>query len=299
MGDTDMKGIILAGGSGSRLYPITLSISKHAIPIYDKPMIYYPLSVLMLAGIREILIISSNDHIDFYKRTFSDGAWLGLKIEYAVQDHPRGLADAFLVGEEFIDGSKVALILGDNLFYGQGFSPILQESASLKGGAVIFGYYVQNPKEFGIVEFDEKGAIISLEEKPDHPKSHYAIPGLYFYDESVVEIAKRLRPSARGELEITDLNREYLAKGTLTLKQLGRGFAWLDTGTYDGLLEASNFVATIQKRQGLYIACIEEIAYHMGYINRDELIKITGRLNATNYGRYLRRIAGIEEKGQL
>ncbi len=294
-----MKGIILAGGSGSRLYPITLSISKHAIPIYDKPMIYYPLSVLMLAGIREILIISSNDHIDFYKRTFSDGAWLGLKIEYAVQDHPRGLADAFLVGEEFIDGSKVALILGDNLFYGQGFSPILQESASLKGGAVIFGYYVQNPKEFGIVEFDEKGAIISLEEKPDHPKSHYAIPGLYFYDESVVEIAKRLRPSARGELEITDLNREYLAKGTLTLKQLGRGFAWLDTGTYDGLLEASNFVATIQKRQGLYIACIEEIAYHMGYINRDELIKITGRLNATNYGRYLRRIAGIEEKGQL
>jgi len=294
-----MKGIILAGGSGSRLYPITLSMSKHAIPIYDKPMIYYPLSVLMLAGIREILIISSRDHIDFYKRTFSDGMWLGLKIEYAVQDQPRGLADAFLVGEEFIDGSKVALILGDNLFYGQGFSPILQESASLKEGAVIFGYYVQNPQEFGIVEFDQKGAIISLEEKPVHPKSHYAIPGLYFYDESVVEIAKSLRPSERGELEITDLNREYLARGTLTLKQLGRGFAWLDTGTYDGLLEASNFVGTIQKRQGLYIACIEEIAYHMGYIDRDRLLMITEKLNNTEYGRYLRQVAGDGEEGTL
>jgi glucose-1-phosphate thymidylyltransferase len=285
-----MKGIILAGGSGSRLYPITLSLSKHAIPIYDKPMIYYPLSVLMLAGIREILIISSQDHIDFYKRTFSDGAWLGLTISYAVQDRPRGLADAFLVGEEFIAGNKVALILGDNLFYGQGFSPILQEAASLQEGAVIFGYYVQNPREFGIVEFDERGVVISLEEKPMIPKSNYAIPGLYFYDESVVEIAKGLLPSARGELEITDLNREYLARGALTLKQLGRGFAWLDTGTYDGLLEASNYVGTIQKRQGLYIACIEEIAYHMGYISGDELREISERMKNSEYGRYLLRL---------
>ncbi|KAF5083722.1 Glucose-1-phosphate thymidylyltransferase 1 [anaerobic digester metagenome] len=285
-----MKGIILAGGSGSRLYPITLSLSKHAIPIYDKPMIYYPLSVLMLAGIREILIISSQDHIDFYKRTFSDGAWLGLTISYAVQDRPRGLADAFLVGEEFIAGNKVALILGDNLFYGQGFSPILQEAASLQEGAIIFGYYVQNPGEFGIVEFDERGRVISLEEKPMIPKSHYAIPGLYFYDESVVEIAKGLLPSARGELEITDLNREYLARGALTLKQLGRGFAWLDTGTYDGLLEASNYVGTIQKRQGLYIACIEEIAYHMGYISREELREISLRMKNSEYGRYLLRL---------
>lgn len=291
-----MKGIILAGGSGSRLYPITLSLSKHAIPIYDKPMIYYPLSVLMLAGIREILIISSQDHIDFYKRTFSDGAWLGLTICYAVQDRPRGLADAFLVGEDFIAGSKVALILGDNLFYGQGFSLILQEAASLQEGAVIFGYYVQKPQAFGIVEFDEKGTIISLEEKPEHPKSHYAIPGLYFYDESVIEIAKSLHPSARGELEITDVNREYLVRGCLKLKQLGRGFAWLDTGTYDGLLEASNFVGTIQKRQGLYIACIEEIAYHMGYIDKNGLIKITETMDNCEYGQYLRRVTRLEEE---
>ncbi|MFA4825862.1 MAG: glucose-1-phosphate thymidylyltransferase RfbA [Methanoregula sp.] len=291
-----MKGIILAGGNGSRLYPITLSLSKHLLPIYDKPMIYYPLSVLMLAGIREILIISTPEHIDLYKKMLGDGTCLGLNISYAIQDRPRGLADAFLVGETFIAGDKVALILGDNVFYGQSFTPLLQEAASLTKGAVVFGYYVRNPQEFGIVEFDNNGAVLSLEEKPDKPRSNYAIPGLYFYDESVVAIAKQLKPSARGELEITDLNREYLIMGKLNVRLLGRGFAWLDTGTYDGLLEASNFVGTIQKRQGLYIACIEEIAYHMGYINRDQLIEISKKMNNTDYGRYLRIVAGLEER---
>lgn len=290
-----MKGIILAGGSGSRLYPITLALSKHLIPIYDKPMIYYPLSVLMLAGIREILIISTPEHIPLYKKILQDGTWLGLQISYAVQEQPRGLADAFLVGEEFIGGEKVALILGDNVFYGQGFSPVLKEAANLSEGAVIFGYYVQNPQEFGIVEFGEGGSVLSLEEKPEKPRSHYAIPGLYFYDESVVEIARNLKPSARGELEITDLNREYLKMGKLQVKELGRGFAWLDTGTYDGLLEASNFVGTIQKRQGLYIACIEEIAYHQGYIDRKQLLRLGEGLNTTDYGRYLRKVAGCED----
>jgi len=291
-----MKGIILAGGYGSRLYPITLSLSKHLLPIYDKPMIYYPLSVLMLAGIREILIISTPEHIDLYKKMLGDGTCLGLNISYAIQDRPRGLAEAFLVGETFIAGDKVALILGDNVFYGQSFTPLLQEAASLTEGAVVFGYYVRNPQEFGIVEFDNNGAVLSLEEKPDKPRSNYAIPGLYFYDESVVAIAKQLKPSARGELEITDLNREYLIMGKLNVRLLGRGFAWLDTGTYDGLLDASNFVGTIQKRQGLYIACIEEIAYHMGYINRDQLIEISKKMNNTDYGRYLRIVAGIEER---
>lgn len=290
-----MKGIILAGGSGSRLYPITLALSKHLIPIYDKPMIYYPLSVLMLAGIREILIISTPEHIPLYKKILQDGTWLGLEISYAVQEQPRGLADAFLVGEEFIGGEKVALILGDNVFYGQGFSPVLKEAAHLNEGAVIFGYYVQNPQEFGIVEFGEGGSVLSLEEKPEKPRSHYAIPGLYFYDERVVEIARNLKPSKRGELEITDLNREYLKMGKLQVKELGRGFAWLDTGTYDGLLEASNFVGTIQKRQGLYIACIEEIAYHQGYIDRKQLLRLGEGLNNTDYGRYLRKVAGCED----
>jgi len=288
-----MKGIILAGGSGSRLYPITRALSKHLIPIYDKPMIYYPLSVLMLAGIRDILIISTPEHIPIYKKILLDGKWLGLSISYAVQDQPRGLADAFIVGESFIDRQKVALILGDNVFYGQGFSPILQDAAALKEGAVIFGYYVQNPKEFGIVEFGEGNIVLSLEEKPAQPKSNYAIPGLYFYDEHVVEYAKTIKPSARGEIEITDLNREYLKRGTLRVQQLGRGFAWLDTGTYDGLLEASNFVGTIQKRQGLYIACLEEIAYRNGYISLDQLVKLSENLKNTDYGHYLRKIAGI------
>jgi len=290
-----MKGIILAGGSGSRLYPITLALSKHLIPVYDKPMIYYPLSVLMLAGIRDLLVISTPEHVPLYKKILGDGAWLGLTITYAEQEQPRGLADAFLVGEEFIGGEKVALVLGDNIFYGQGFSPILQDAASLKEGAVIFGYYVQNQKDFGIVEFDENGSVLSLEEKPENPKSHYAIPGLYFYDERVVSVAKRLTPSARGELEITDLNREYLKMGTLQVRQLGRGFAWLDTGTYDGLTEASNFVRAVQKRQGLYIACIEEIAYHMGYIDQKQLVAISKILNNTEYGRYLRTVAGLED----
>jgi len=290
-----MKGIILAGGSGSRLYPITLALSKHLIPVYDKPMIYYPLSVLMLAGIRDLLVISTPEHVPLYKKILGDGAWLGLTITYAEQEQPRGLADAFLVGEEFIGGEKVALVLGDNIFYGQGFSPILQDAASLKEGAVIFGYYVQNQKDFGIVEFDENGSVLSLEEKPENPKSHYAIPGLYFYDERVVSVAKRLTPSARGELEITDLNRESLKMGTLQVRQLGRGFAWLDTGTYDGLTEASNFVRAVQKRQGLYIACIEEIAYHMGYIDQKQLVAISKILNNTEYGRYLRTVAGLED----
>ncbi|MBN2733773.1 MAG: glucose-1-phosphate thymidylyltransferase RfbA [Methanomicrobiaceae archaeon] len=288
-----MKGIILAGGSGSRLFPITLAMSKQLIPVYDKPMIYYPLSVLMLAGIRDILIISTPDHIDLYKKLFGDGSWLGLNISYIIQEKPRGIADAFIVGEEFISGDKVALILGDNVFYGQGFSPLLQEAAALTSGAVIFGYYVHNPQEFGIVEFDNNGAVVSLEEKPENPKSHYAIPGLYFYDESIVDIAKQLKPSARGELEITDINREYLRMGKLNVRLLGRGFAWLDTGTYDGLLEASNFVGTIQKRQGLYIACLEEIAYNKGYINKDALIARSKKLNKTDYGKYLQILAGL------
>lgn len=258
-------------------------------------MIYYPLSVLMLAGIREILIISTPEHVPLYQKILNNGEWLGLKISYAIQDQPRGLADAFIVGEKFINGEKVALILGDNVFYGQGFSPVLQEAGSLKEGAVIFGYYVQNPKEFGIVEFGEDFKVLSLEEKPEQPKSNYAIPGLYFYDEHVVELAKKIKPSARGEIEITDLNREYLKMGRLKVRQLGRGFAWLDTGTYDGLLDASNFVGTLQKRQGLYIACIEEIAYHNGYITKDQLIKISENLKNTEYGRYLRKIAGMEK----
>ncbi len=286
-----MKGIILAGGSGSRLYPITQVISKHLIPIYDKPMIYYPFSVLMLAGIREILIISTPEHINLYKKMLGNGSEVGLKFIYKIQTEPRGLADAFIVGEEFINGEKVAFILGDNVFFGQGFTPLLNKASSLKEGAVIFGYYVNNPKEFGVVEFDKKGQIISLEEKPNTPKSNYAIPGLYFFDEEVVDIAKNLKSSPRGELEITDLLNVYLKKEKLRVQLLGRGFAWLDTGTYDGLLEASNFVGTIQKRQGLYIACIEEIAYNMGYISKKDVIKIAEKMNNTEYGQYLKKIS--------
>ncbi|KKN57046.1 hypothetical protein LCGC14_0566280 [marine sediment metagenome] len=291
-----MKGIILAGGSGSRLYPITQSISKHLIPIYDKPMIYYPLSVLMLAGIREILIISTPEHINLYKKLLGDGSRVGLKISYKIQTEPRGLPDAFIVGKKFIAGEKVALILGDNVFFGQGFTPVLNEAFSLKEGALIFGYYVNNPEAFGIVEFDENWQVISLEEKPNHPKSNYAIPGLYFCDEEVVEIALRLEPSQRGELEITDLLNEYLRREKLRVQLLGRGFAWLDTGTYDGLLEASNFIGTIQKRQGLYIACIEEIAYNKGYITRQDVQKIADTISNTDYGKYLNMISCKEQK---
>jgi glucose-1-phosphate thymidylyltransferase len=286
-----MKGIILAGGSGSRLYPITQAISKHLIPIYDKPMIYYPLSVLMLAGIREILIISTPQHINLYKMILGDGSKVGLKFIYKIQSEPRGLPDSFIVGEKFIADEKVALILADNVFFGQGFTLVLNEASSFKEGAVIFGYYVKNPEEFGVVEFDKNGKVISLEEKPNNPKSNYAIPGLYFCDEDVVDIAKGLEPSPRGEIEITDLLKEYLKKEKLRVQLLGRGFAWLDTGTYDGLLEASNFVGTIQKRQGLYIACIEEIAYNKGYITRQDVQKIADTISNTDYGKYLKKIS--------
>ena len=291
-----MKGIILAGGSGSRLYPITQAISKHLIPIYDKPMIYYPLSVLMLADIREILIISTPEHINLYRKILGDGSKVGLKFFYKIQKEPHGLPDAFIVGEEFISGEKVALILGDNVFYGQGFTPVLREASLLKEGALIFGYYVNNPKEFGVVEFDKSGKVLSLEEKPPNPKSNYAIPGLYFCDEKVVDLAIALKPSPRGELEIIDLLKEYLKTEKLRVQLLGRGFAWLDTGTYDGLLEASNFVGTIQKRQGLYIACIEEIAYMKGYITRRDVQKIADTISNTAYGKYLKKISSEDSE---
>lgn len=293
MGGVDLKGIILAGGSGSRLYPITKGISKQLLPIYDKPMIYYPLSVLMLSNIREVLIISNLEYIDFYKNLLGDGKSLGIKYEYKIQEKPRGLADAFIVGEEFIGNDSVCLILGDNIFYGQGLVPRLMNAASVEDGAVIFGYYVTNPWEFGVVEFDEDYNVISLEEKPEKPKSNYAIPGLYYYDNSVIEKAKKLKPSPRGEIEITDLNREYLKEGKLKIELLGRGFAWLDTGTYDGLANASNFVQTMQKRTGLYISCIEEIAYRNKWITRNELIAIGKQYEKTEYGKYILSIAGV------
>ena len=286
-----MKGIILAGGSGSRLYPITKGISKQLLPIYDKPMIYYPLSVLMLSKIREVLIISNPEYINFYENLLGDGSDIGMKIDYKIQEHPRGLADAFIVGEEFIGNDSVCLILGDNVFYGQGFGPRLTEAASIENGAVIFGYYVNNPKEFGVVEFDGDFNVVSLEEKPDNPKSHYAIPGLYYYDNSVVEKAKNLKPSSRGEIEITDLNRVYLEESNLKVELLGRGFAWLDTGTYDGLADASDFVKTIQKRTGLYISCLEEIAYRNKWITKDQLMKLGQEYEKTEYGRYILSLA--------
>ncbi len=282
-----MKGIILAGGSGTRLYPLTKAISKQIIPIYDKPMIYYPLSVLMLANIKEVLIISTSRDIGLFKELLGNGNQIGIEISYEVQSEPRGLAEAFLIGEEFIDGDEVALILGDNIFYGHGLSEMVSEASKLKRGARIFGYPVQDPRAFGVVEFGEDGKAISLEEKPENPKSNFAIPGLYFYDNTVIEKAKKVVPSNRGELEITSINEMYLRENSLTVTNLGRGTAWLDTGTNTSLLDAANFIEAIQKRQGLYVACIEEIAYKKGWISKEELEKLTEPLMKTDYGRYL------------
>lgn len=284
-----MKGIILAGGSGTRLYPITKAVSKQILPLYDKPMIYYPLSVLMLAGIREVLIISTPRDIKLFEELFGDGSWLGIRFEYAVQEKPRGLADAFIVGKDFIGDDDVALVLGDNIFYGQSFTKTLKNAADkIKNdkGAVIFGYYVKDPTAYGVVEFDSAGKVLGIEEKPSAPKSNYAVPGLYFYDNSVVNIAENVKPSARGEIEITSVNNEYLKQNQLKVELLGRGMAWLDTGTYDGLLEASNFIATIEKRQGMYVSCIEEIAFRNGWISKESLLKMAAEYK-TEYGRYL------------
>lgn len=289
-----MKGIILAGGSGTRLYPLTKAISKQIMPIYDKPMIYYPLSTLMLAGIRQVLIISTPRDLPTFEELFGDGSQLGMDIQYAVQEAPNGLAEAFIIGADFIGDDAVALVLGDNIFYGQSFSRVLKSAAERtenEPGATIFGYYVRDPREYGVVEFDDNGVAISIEEKPAQPKSNYAVPGLYFYDNSVVEIAKTIKPSARGELEITAVNNEYLSRGNLHVETLGRGFAWLDTGNHDMLLSAANFVETLQKRQGLYISCIEEIAYKRGFIDRDQLLELAQPLMKTDYGKYLVDVA--------
>ena len=286
-----MKGIVLAGGSGTRLYPITKSVSKQILPIYDKPMIYYPLSVLMLAGIKEILIISTPRDVVTFEELLGDGSDIGISLKYAVQEYPRGLADAFIIGEKFIGDDRVALVLGDNIFYGYGFSQRLKNAVSRKDGATIFGYHVSNPREFGVVEFDADNNVVSIEEKPIVPKSNYAVPGLYFYDNNVVDIAKNVKPSARGEIEITAVNNEYLSRGNLKVELFGRGMAWLDTGSCKGLLEASNFVEAIQNRQGLYVSCIEEIAFRKGFINRQQLLKIAQPLMKTEYGKYLANIA--------
>ena len=286
-----MKGIILAGGSGTRLYPLTKAISKQIMPVYDKPMIYYPLSILMLADIREILIISTPRDLPVFRELVGTGEQLGLSLSYAVQDQPRGLADAFILGADFIGNDSVSLVLGDNIFYGQSFSRVLRTVASREKGATIFGYYVRDPREYGVVEFDENGKALSIEEKPENPRSNYAVPGLYFYDNDVVEIARNVKPSARGEIEITSVNNEYLRRGTLQVETLGRGFAWLDTGSHDSLLDAADFVSAFQKRQGLYISCIEEIAYKRGFISREQLLKLAEPLMKTDYGKYMVEVA--------
>lgn len=288
-----MKGIILAGGSGTRLYPVTKAMSKQMVPIYDKPMIYYPMSVLMLAGIKDILIISTPRDIVNFKELFKDGSELGLNIKYAIQENPNGLAEAFIIGEEFIGDDSVAMILGDNIFYGQSFTSHLESAAKLEKGATVFGYYVQDPRAFGVVGFDKNGNVTSLEEKPEKPKSRYAVPGLYFYDNSVVEKAKALKPSSRGELEITDLNKVYMEEGTLTVELLGRGMAWLDTGTHASMLKASNFVEAVQTTQGTFIACLEEIAFRKGWISKEQVKELAAPLMKTGYGQYLMDI--IEE----
>ena len=289
-----MKGIILAGGSGTRLYPLTKAISKQIMPVYDKPMIYYPLSTLMLAGIREVLIISTPRDLPVFKDLLEDGSQLGMNIEYAIQEAPNGLAEAFIIGADFIGNDAVALVLGDNIFYGQSFSKVLKVAAQRtesEPGATIFGYYVRDPREYGVVEIDENGVAISIEEKPQNPKSNYAVPGLYFYDNTVVDIAKNIKPSKRGELEITAVNNEYLSRGNLHVETLGRGFAWLDTGNHDMLLAAADFVATFQKRQGMYVSCIEEIAYKRGFIDKEQLLNLAEPLLKTEYGKYLVDVA--------
>ncbi|MEW6284951.1 MAG: glucose-1-phosphate thymidylyltransferase RfbA [Chloroflexota bacterium] len=286
-----MKGIILAGGKGTRLYPLTIAISKQILPVFDKPMIYYPLSMLMMAGIREILVISTPEALPLFRDLLKDGSQWGLKFEYAEQPEPRGLADAFLVGRDFIGDSPVCLTLGDNIFYGEGLTSLLQSCATLKEGAMIFGYKVHDPERYGIVEFDEHGNVLSIEEKPKKPKSHWAVPGIYFYDNQVVRLAETLKPSARGEIEITDLNRLYLERGQLKVKLFGRGVAWLDAGTHESLLQAGAFIQTIQERQGLMIACPEEIAFRMGFISREQLLKLGQELSSNGYGKYIMDVA--------